>query len=98
MKKIERVIMIILKILVCAYLFTGMVFMGNLFLILFDFKPILPDSLANSILELVLENLMVTSFISFVFGVLTTRLICCFKCDKEIVKNVTVDEKTERFS
>lgn len=90
MKKIKSVI--ILKILVCAYLLMGLVFMGNLFLISLNFKHILPDSLTNIIFELVLGNFMIASFVSFSFGCLATWLILGLKSDREIVKNVTVDE------
>lgn len=76
----------ILKILVCAYLLMGLVFMGNLFFVSFNFKPILPDSLTNIIFELVLGNFIIAFFVSFVFGCLTTWLILGFKSNIKIGK------------
>jgi len=92
MKK-KKIINDIIKILVCAYLLVNLVFMGNLSLISFNFEPVLPDSLTSIILKLVLENFIIASFVSFVFGALTTWLILGLKSNIKIGKNVIVDER-----
>ena len=66
---------VVIKILVSVYLLMSLVFMGNLSLIVLDFKPILPVSLTSSILELVIGNFMITISISFVFGALAAWIV-----------------------
>lgn len=84
MKKINSIM--ILRILACVYLLMSLVFMGNLSLILFDFKPILPDSLTNIIFKLVLGNFTIACFISCIFGFLIACLVRPLKSNITIVK------------
>jgi len=73
MKKVNS--KMILRILACAYLLVGLVFVCNMCFIELDFKPILPASLTNLILKLLFERFIMTCFVSFIFGCLTGWLL-----------------------